>query len=161
MSVIPTTRRVLCVLTAVAALGVAAPAVAHGGESCHRVNAHGTGQALSATTTVATIRGGGLLTGTTTGDFAVTGPTANGVAIAGHVVFTVNRATLDVTVAGELVPVGTGGALTFEVTSTDMTGTGKLAGADGELTFVGAGADDGSFTETVTGRICVDLSPQR
>jgi hypothetical protein len=86
-------------------------------------------------------------------------PVSPGVPIAGTVVFTVNKATLDVAVAGTLVPVGTGGALTFAVKSTTISGSGKLAGAKGNLTLVGAGADDGSFVEDVTGRICVDLSP--
>lgn len=49
---------------------------------------------------------------------------------------------------------------TFDVTSTGMTGTGRLAEADGELRPAGVGAADGSFTETVTGEIPVDLSPR-
>lgn len=155
-----TTRRMIAALMAVGALTVAAPGVAHAGESCHPINATGTGQATSPTTTVATIREGGLLTGTTTGAFAVTGVTPTGFLIAGTVAFTVNRATLDVAVAGNVDPVGTGGALTFAVTSTGMSGTGRLAGTTGTLSFVGEGADDGSFTEDVTGRICVDLAPR-
>lgn len=86
--------------------------------------------------------------------------TPTGFLIAGTVAFTVHNATLDVAVADNVDPVGTGGALTFAVTSTDLSGTGKLAGATVTLTFVGEGADDGSFTEDVTGRICVNLSPR-
>lgn len=160
MTMTTTARRTIAALMAVGALTVVAPGVAHAGESCHEINATGTGQALSPTTTEATIRGGGLLHGTTTGDFSVTGSTETGFLIAGTVSFTVNRATLDVVVAGTVDPVGTGGALTFALASTGMSGTGKLAGATGTLTFAGAGADDGSFTEDVTGRICVDLSPR-
>ncbi|MDN5860444.1 MAG: hypothetical protein L0H84_17700, partial [Pseudonocardia sp.] len=65
------------------ALSVAAPAAAHAGVSCHRINATGTGQQTGPTTTVATIRGGGLLHGTTAGEFTVTGTTGTGFLIAG------------------------------------------------------------------------------
>lgn len=159
-----TTRRMLAALMTVGALSVAAPGVAHAGESCHRINATGTGQATSLTTTVATIRGGGLLHGTTVGDFPEATPTDSGLRIAGTVTFTVNRATLTVPVAGTLKPDTTGpeGSITFDVTSipNSISGTGKLAGATGTLRLAGDGAPDGSFTETVTGEICVDLSPR-
>lgn len=156
------TRRMLAALLAAATLGLAAPAVAHAGVSCHRINATGAGQQTGPTTTVATIRGGGLLNGTTVGDFPEATPTPTGFLIAGTVTFTVNRATLAVAVEGRLDadPTRPPGSITFDVTSTGMTGTGRLAGAEGTLRLAGAGAPDGSFTETVTGEICVDLSPR-
>lgn len=155
------TRRMLAALLAVGALGLAAPGAAHAGVSCHRIDATGVGRQTGPTTTVATIRDAGLLTGTTAGEFAVVPVSGTEFLLTGTVTFTVNRATLAVDVAGTLVftdpPTA---ALTFDVTSTGMTGTGRLAGADGILWLAGAGAPDGRFTETVTGEICVDLSPR-
>lgn len=157
------TRRMLAALLAAGTVSLAAPGVAHAGVSCHRINATGAGQ-QTGSTTVATIRGGGLLNGTTVGDFPEATPTPTGALIAGTVTFTVNRATLAVAVTGRLDadPTRPPGSITFDVTSTEngMTGTGRLAGAYGTLRLAGAGAPDGSFTETVTGEICVDLSPR-
>jgi hypothetical protein len=130
-------------------------------ESCHKINAKGVGQDLGGGQTVADIKGGGLLNGTTKGSFAPPTPTSkpNVVALNGSVVFTTNKATLTVTVTG-----------TFNISTGDFTAsgpvtasTGKLEGATGNLTLTGKEnlppAGDGSFTETVTGNICVDLAP--
>lgn len=156
-----TTRRMLAALMTVGALGLAAPGIAHADEECHPIAATGVGRQTGPTTTEATIRGGGLLTGTTTGVFPVAQEIPGGLHIAGTVTFTVNRATLAVDVDGTLLFPGPGSdTVTFDVTSTGMSGTGKLAGADGTLRLVGDQAADGSFTETVTGEICVDLSPR-
>ena len=75
----------------------------------------------------------------------------------GDITFTTNRATLTVTIEGNVSFV-TGAFLA----SGDVTAaTGKLEGASGSLRFEGVQmtlADPaGSFTETVTGEICVDL----
>lgn len=159
---ITTTRRMLAALLTVGALSVAAPGVAVADVECHDIDARGTGRQLSQTTTEATILGGGLLTGRTVGEFPVAEPSGEGFLIAGTVTFTVNRATLTVPVEGRLDPDPTGplGSITFDVTSipNSISGTGKLAGATGTLQLAGNGAPDGSFTETVTGKICVDLS---
>ncbi len=94
--------------------------------------------------------------GTTEAAFQVTGPTSTGIAFAGHITFTTNRATLTVDLTGAL-DLGSGafGA------SGDVSGaTGRLDGATGTLTFAGVQNlldPAGSFTETVTGEICVDL----
>lgn len=65
---------------------------------------------------------------------------------------TANRATLAVDIAGTLTfSDPPSAALTFDVESTGMSGTGRLAGV---------GTPGGSFTETVVGEICVDLSPR-
>ena len=132
--------------------------------SCHRINATGAGQQTGPTTTVATIRGGRLLNGTTVGDFPEATPTPTGALIAGTVTFTVNRATLAVAVTGRLDadPTRPPGSITFDVKSTEngMTGTGRLSGATGTLRLAGTGDPDGRFIETVAGEICVDLSPR-
>jgi hypothetical protein len=156
-----TTRRMLAALMTVGALSLAAPGVAHADVECHEIDATGVGQQTGPTTTVATIRGGGLLTGTTAGVFTVTPVSETEFLLDGTVTFTVNRATLAVDVAGTLEFTDPPSLeLEFDVTSTGMSGTGRLAGATGELRLTGEGADDGSFTETVTGEICVDLSPR-
>jgi hypothetical protein len=118
----------------------------------------GAGQDLGGGNTIAQISEGGLLQGTTAASFSIvdfSGFPPN-VGIAGTVTFTTNKATLTVGVAG-----------TFNVFTGDfaasgpVTGaTGKLAGATGSLSFAGnENLLTGSFTETITGSICVDLSP--
>jgi hypothetical protein len=148
---------VLVTVLAIATLGLAIPAGA--GESCHNINAWGVGEDLDGSNTVAQIRGGGLLQGTTAASFVPTGGVFPEVLIAGQVTFTTNRATLTVDVTGT-VDFGTG-AFTAEGPVSDATG--KLEGATGYLVF--EGVEDLTnfpnfplpFTETVTGEICVDL----
>ncbi len=137
---------------------------ASAGESCHEINAKGAGQGAPPQAgdppglirTVAQIRGGGLLQGTTAAAFQVTGLTPTGIAFAGDITFTTNRATLTLDLDGTL-DLGTGD---FTASGDVSDATGKLDGATGTLTL--AGVQDlldpaGSFTETVTGEICVDL----
>ncbi len=157
-------RRVaaLALLLPVLALVQAAPAAA--GVSCHQINAKGAGQGAPPQTgdpaglirTVAQIRGGGLLQGTTEAAFEVTGFTQTGIAFAGDIRFTTNRATLTVDLDGTL-DVTTG---EFEASGDIVGSTGKLDGATGGLTLAGVQNlldPAGSFTETVSGEICVDL----
>lgn len=157
-------RRVvlLTLLLPVLMLVRAGPATA--GVSCHQINAQGAGQGAPTRAgdppglirTVAQIRGGGLLQGTTEAAFQVTGFTPDGIVFAGDITFTTKRATLTVDLDGTLdLATGEFGA------SGDVGGaTGKLEGATGALSL--AGVQDlldpaGSFTETVSGEICVDL----
>jgi hypothetical protein len=126
-----------------------------GGESCHRINAKGVGQDLGGGHTTARIIGGGLLQGTTGGTFTIGGAPPV-FAIQGSVVFTTNQATLAVGVSGTF-DVSTGA---FSASGPVTAATGKLEGATGSLTL--SGVEDfatGRFTETVTGSICVNLSP--
>ena len=135
-------------------LVMATPALAE--ESCHKINAKGVGQDNFDGTTDAVVIGGGLLHGTTEGNFVLTDFDFPDAFIAGTVKFTSNRATLTVTGMGS-VDVTTG-EFTFVGLVTDTTG--KLAGATGELFFEGVeDLSDGSFVEDVTGEICVDLAP--
>lgn len=125
-------------------------------ESCHPIKAKGVGQDLGGGRTVANIIEGGLLQGTTEGNFTITGVSGTVASITGTVEFTTHNGTLTVTITG-----------TFDVASGEfsasgpVTGaTGKLAGATGALTFAGVeDLSDGSFVEEVTGEICVDLAP--
>jgi hypothetical protein len=133
-----------------------APAAARGAVSCHNINAKGVGQDLGGGQTTAHIIGGGLLQGTTQASFVITGFSGTVASFEGAIVFTVNNATLTAEVSGTL-DAATG---EFEATTSSVSGTGKLAGASGSLSF--SGVEDlstGSFTEHVTGEICADLSP--
>ncbi|MBD8868859.1 hypothetical protein [Nocardioides donggukensis] len=140
----------------------AGPATA--GVSCHQINATGVGRGAPPQAndppglirTVAQIRGGGLLQGTTEAAFQVTGVTPTGIAFAGDITFSPNRATLTVDLEGTL------DLATGEFTASgDVSGaTGKLDGATGTLTLAGVQNlldSAGGFTETVSGEICVDL----
>ena len=135
---------------------------AQAGVSCHKINAKGEGQGAPPPAgfeagTVATIKGGGLLQGTTNAGFNFTSP-PNPAGFEGFITFITNKATLTVDIAG-----------TFDVLSGDFyaegpvsDATGKLAGATGFLVFEGVqdlGSVTGEFVETVTGEICVDLAP--
>src|SRR5689334_22870275 len=93
------TAAVLCALAGALVVAGSVQAKASG-VSCHSINAKGVGQDLGGGMTQATIIGGGLLHGTTQGTFAIGGFSGSLASIAGTVQFTVNRATLTVTVAG-------------------------------------------------------------
>lgn len=158
----PSCRRVLAVLLAAAALGLVVPGVAQADEECHVIDGRGTGYETSPTTTVATIRGAGLLNGTTAAEFAAVPNEDGSFRLTGTVDFTVNRATLAVDVAGTLTLTSPQGDIRFDVESTGFTSTGKLAGVSADtsdLRLAGVGVLGGAFTETVTGTICVDLAP--
>ena len=153
---------VLALLLPLLTLGQAGPATAV--VSCHLINATGAGQGAPPQAgdppglirTVAQIRGGGLLQGTTEAAFQVTGSTPTGIAFAGDITFTTNRGTLTVDLDGTL-DLTTGDF----AASGDVSGaTGKLDGATGTLTLAGVQNlldPAGSFIEAVSGEICVDL----
>lgn len=137
----------------------------HAGESCHRINAKGVGQGAppepgdpaNLIRTVAQIRGGGLLQGTTAAAFTVTGATPTGITFDGDLTFTTNRGTLTVQLVDGTLDLATGA---FVASGDVVDATGKLDGATGTLTFEGVqDLQDpaGSFTETVVGEVCVDL----
>lgn len=153
---------VMAMLVPLLMLVEAGPATA--AVSCHQINATGTGQGAAPQPgdppglirTVAQIRGGGLLQGTTEAAFQVTGPTSTGIAFAGDITFTTNRGTLSVDLDGTL-DLATGD---FRASGDVSGAAGKLGSATGTLTL--AGVQDlldpaGGFTETVSGEICVDL----
>ena len=124
--------------------------------SCHRINARGVGQDLGGGVTEADIIGGGLLQGTTAGNFVIGDLSGTVASIEGTVVFTTHQATLTVTVTG-VFDVATG---EFSASGPVTGATRKLAGASGTLLLEGMeNLSDGSFLEDVTGTICVDLAP--
>ena len=124
--------------------------------SCHKINAKGVGQDLGDGVTEANIIGGGLLQGTTAGNFVIMGFAGTVASIEGTVVFTTSQATLTVTVTG-IFDVATG---EFSASGAVTGATGKLAGATGTLLLEGIeDFSDFTFVEDVTGTICVDLAP--
>ena len=136
--------------------GLAMISQAQAAVSCHKINAKGIGQDLGGGVTTANIKGGGLLNGTTVGNFTITGISPPVASFVGTVEFTVNRATLTVTVAG-LLNVVTG---EFSASGPVTDATGKLAGATGTLLLDGVeDLSTGSFVEDVTGVVCADLAP--
>ena len=144
-------RRLLCVLASTLIL-VCGTQAAHSNDDdgCSSINATGVGQDLGNGNTVATIRQAGFLNGTTSGHFDISGAPPV-FTINGTVVFTAKHGTLTVNLTG-----------TFNVATGEFTasgpvsgGTGKLAGATGNLTFTGVeNLETGAFTETIIGTIC-------
>ena len=123
--------------------------------SCHKINAKGVGQDLGGGMTEARIIGGGLLHGTTQGNFVIVGGAPPVFSISGTVTFTTRQATLTVALTGTF-DVSTGA---FVTTGPVMSATGKLTGATGTLTLDGIeNLTTGKFTEEVSGLICVDLA---
>jgi hypothetical protein len=158
-------RRIALVVVfflSLAVLVLPSPAVA--AESCRAINATGTGSGAPAEPgdppnvirTQAQLSDAGLLQGTTTAVFTITGVTDTGITFAGPLTITTNRGTVVVDLTGTL-DVTTG---QFLASGPIVASTGKLSGATGSLTL--SGEQDltdpaGRFTETVSGSICVDL----
>jgi hypothetical protein len=155
-------RIVLVFLLPLALLVVPSPAAA--AESCRAINATGMGSGAPAepgdppnlVRTRAQLADAGLLQGTTTAAFTITGATDTGITFAGPLTVTTNRATLLVDLTGTL-DLTTG---QFFASGPIVAATGKLSGATGSLTL--SGLQDltdpaGRFNETVSGSICVDL----
>lgn len=146
-------RRGIGVAVAAAALALAAPATAQAAPSCTPVLVRGTGQATGPTSTVAELRGPGLLGGATTAaSFTVTGqPTPRTVTFTGTIEIDTRRGVLTSPLTG-LLDTEQGG---FVARTTGLTGSDGLDGASGALVLAGVqDLVDGSFTEVVTGRIC-------
>jgi hypothetical protein len=142
-----------------------APSPALASASCHRITATGTGSGAPAqpgdppnlVRTQAQLSDAGLLQGTTAAAFTITGLTSTGFTFAGPLTVSANRGTVTLDLTGTL-DVTTG---QFSGSGPIVASTGKLSGATGSLTL--SGVQDltdpaGSFTETVTGSICVDLA---
>lgn len=147
-------RRIVQRVVLAATVVIATLGQAHAAVSCHKINAKGAGQDLGGGITEAQIVGGGLLHGTTLGNFVVTGGAPPVFTIAGTVVFTTQRSTLTVALAGTF-NFSTGA---FVTTGPVISATGKLAGATGTLTLDGVqDLSTGRFTEEISGLICATL----
>jgi hypothetical protein len=144
-------RLFLCVLvTALLTVSGAQAGDSTDGHGCKSVHAVGVGQDLGGGNTTATIKHGGPLNGTTSGHFVVAGnpPVFT---IVGTVSFTTKHGGLNADVAGTFN--GVTGA--FNAGGPVSAGTGRLAGASGNLVFAGVeNLATGAFTETITGTLC-------
>jgi hypothetical protein len=146
--------RALVLLSAmvVTAGGAQTTAAAVDHDACVSVHALAIGQNLGHGRTQATITHAGILNGTTIGQLQITGGTPPVLTVAGTGVLTTHNGTLTVSVVGTFNQ-ATG---VFAATGQIVHGTGMFAGATGVLTF--AGLEDltsGSFTQTITGTICL------
>jgi hypothetical protein len=124
--------------------------------SCHKINAKAIGQDNFDLTTRATILGGGLLNGTTASTLSVAGVEPPDLLFAGTIVVTTKHGALTAAIMGT-IDTSTG---EFSATANVTSGTGKLEGATGMLSF--EGVEDlatGRFAEDIAGVVCADLSP--
>jgi hypothetical protein len=112
---------------------------------CYRIDAKGNGTINGDGTTSARITGGGLLNGTTQGSFSAGSP------FTGEIVLTTNsKQTVRFAADGTF----TGNA--FDATGVVTSGTGNYQNATGgKLTFQGQITSPSTFTETVTGALCL------
>jgi hypothetical protein len=146
--------RAVLVLAALAIAG-ALPAAAQAAPAhhlCVPVRATGVGQDLGGGRTQATISVHHVVVGTTNASFTITGQEGAVANFNGPIVFSSRLGTLTAHVTGQFDL----GAGAFKATSTSITGSGLLAAVTGRVTV--AGTEDfatGSFTETITGRLCV------
>ena len=139
----------IAVATLVATFAFAAPASA--GTICLPVKASGIGQDQGNLVTTARITTHGILLGTTRAEFTITGAVGTTVSFVGPIVFTTHIGTLTAQLTGTL-DAATG---VFGADSTIESGTGLLRGVTGNLRFDGVqNLVTGSFTETITGRLC-------
>jgi len=121
----------------------------------HKINAKGTGQLTSPTTTAGQIIGGGLLHGTTTAELNITAvdDLTGDAAYVGTFVITTKHGTLTFNDVG-VFNLRTGA---FNSHSTVVAGTGRFAGATGDLYFAGVvDLPTGSFTDEISGAIFLD-----
>jgi hypothetical protein len=156
----PRTRRTALRTAAVAAavvlpLTLAGPASARplaAGHGCLPVALDGVGQDLGGFHTKATLSAEGVPVATSEAFFTPGAQVGTVLAFTGPITFTpvVGPGTLTAQVAGT-VDLATG---TFTAASTSLVGTRLLKKVTGRLSITGVEAPDGSFTETVTGRLC-------
>jgi len=121
----------------------------------HSINAKGQGQLTSDTTTAGKIIGGGLLHGTTTAtlNIAAIDQTTGDATYVGVVMITTKHGTLTLNDVG-LFNLVTG---VFSSHSTVAGGTGRFAGATGDLYFAGiVDLASGNFTDEISGELFLD-----
>src|SRR5438309_11241161 len=141
-------KTILCVV--ICAL-VSAGGAQAGSEGCRPVHAIGVGQDLGGGNTAATLSRGGVLNGTTSAHFDITGATGSVLSIAGTLVLTTKHGSVTVSLTGTL-DAATGA---FTATGPLSGGTGSFAGTTGTLTLTGVeNLSTGVFTETVAGTLC-------
>jgi hypothetical protein len=150
-------RQIQPLLLAVIATALVMSAPAWAGVTCHKINAKGDGQINFATNSSdGVIKGGGLLHGTTHGEFAFTGfdPDTGIGTFEGTFTITTKHGTLTLFVFDGVFDMTTG---EFTNDSVVIDGRGRFDDATGGLFFEGVVFPDGSYIDDITGEICLDL----
>ncbi len=147
-----TLRNALIVTMATLSVSAAIAAPAQGaGSICLPIHAQGVGQDLGNGNTTAKITTHGLLLGTTSASFTITGVSGTTASFTGPIVFTTPIGKLTAQTVGTFDVVSG----VFRSTSTSLTGTGVFRRVTGNITLTGVqNLQTGRFTETVTGRLC-------
>jgi hypothetical protein len=146
-------RNALIVTVAILSLSAAMAAPTQGaGLICVPIYAQGVGEDLGNGNTTATITTHGLLLGTTSASFTITGVSGTTASFTGPIVFTTPIGKLTAQTVGTFDVVSG----VFRSTSTSLTGTGAFRSVTGNVTLAGVqNLQTGRFTETVTGRLCI------
>jgi hypothetical protein len=145
-------RQVQPLLLAIVATAFVMSVPAWAVETCHKINAKGQGEINFATSSSdGVFKGGGLVHGTTHGEFEFTGPNT----YEGTFTITTRHGTLTLHLFNGVFDATTG---VFSNDSVVIDGTGRFEGATGGLFFEeGVVYPDGSYTDHITGQICLDL----
>jgi hypothetical protein len=117
--------------------------------TCHRINARGEGQInFESNSSDGVFKGAGQLNGTTHGDFEFTGINT----YEGVFTVTARHGTLTLFLFDGIFDATTG---EFSNDSVVIAGTGRFEDATGGIFFEGVVFPDGSYTDDITGEICL------
>ena len=123
---------------------------------CHEINAKGKGVTIEATQTgvitEADIIGGGLLNGTTRAEFYFVGNDGGVISFLGELVLSTKHGSVTYQATSGTFNTST---LAFSTDLYVVDGDGRFQGATGNLHIEGVNFSDGSFTENLTGEICI------
>jgi hypothetical protein len=123
---------------------------------CHKINAKAVGNTVSMSetgvVTEADIIGGGLLNGSTRANLSFTGGSGDELFFGGTVVLTTKHGTVTYDVVSGTFNTTT---LAFSADLVATQGDGRFAGATGTLHLQGVNNPDGTFTEDISGVICL------
>ena len=147
------TNFILIVTIAMAGFFATAATAGASGRGCVPVRATGVGALTDPTTGVATISVAGVVIGTSSARYVPVSQEGDVVTLTGDVDFTArfNLGTFNTSVTGTL-NLATGA---FDVSGPVTATTGLLTGATGRLRFQGVLDPSGSFTETISGHLCL------
>lgn len=125
-------------------------------DGCHKINAKGVGNTVSMSSTgvitEADIIGGGLLNGSTRANLSFTGGSGDELFFDGEIVLTTKHGTVTYDVVSGTFNTTT---LAFSADLTATGGDGRFEGATGTLRLQGVNYPDGTFTEDISGVICL------
>lgn len=148
--------RALLLAAAVTVAATVSGGPAQAAQGCHNINTQVVGVADFQTNTVeGQVVGGGILHGTAEGTFVFTSidPEAGTATYEGTYMITTKHGTLSLQLFDGVIDLVT---LTGSNDSVVTGGTGRFEGATGTLLFEGGVEPDGTFTDRLTGTICLD-----